>query len=292
MTEAVEKLLNPNTALSEGVYADRVKNIKMRVLAMGAHIGSIETWLNDDVPQILLDKIAAHELRAALENLKEVLADNLTINPGPYTLEWVADTAKRLKRTNAATTKALLATDRMFRVFERMFSHSAPSPSPKKAGAHTGSYGLSLAAAADLHDLQWLARTQADLTLESSEADRSRRLRARRKQGFRMVTVGVHAEDINRLIQLGFLDREDKDDMSVVADALQSFHAAAFAAVNREDYATGKPPLMARRLNNGNRFWPLVRWMNRLAEFVQTSNPEPKLPKDEAREMEGNGDDD
>lgn len=267
--------------LTADIYAKKVRSIRERAATAYGALAEIEIWMKDDVPQILHEDKRSHALINSMNAVRDALAGSEGITAGPYTQEWVAKTVGILKEANAAKKIALGRYLEFTAAFEAMFPDSRPRPSPKKSDAIAAVYSLSLSSAHDMHDLQWLARLGAEVALDenSKEADRARRLRARRKRGFRMATIAIHNNDINRLIQIGFLDREDKEDMGAITDALQSFTMAAFSAVNAED--TRAVPRGAI-LQLTNRWRPMIQWMARLGEFIETTlNSEPKASKGE-----------
>lgn len=84
-----------------------------------------------------------------------------------------------------------------------------------------------------LHSAGWVLRMQSDQNLAeaNTQAERAKRMRARRKAGFRMVSVAVHKTEVESLVNLGLLSQEDTDNSAAIEDALQAFHFAGFTAV-------------------------------------------------------------
>jgi hypothetical protein len=56
-----------------------------------------------------------------------------------------------------------------------------------------------------------------------SAAERMRRHRERRREGFRCMTIELHITEIDGLVRRGFLKAETRNDQSAVLDALYAF---------------------------------------------------------------------
>jgi hypothetical protein len=54
----------------------------------------------------------------------------------------------------------------------------------------------------------------------SNAAERMRRTRGRRRDGFRCVGVEIHVDEVERLIELGLLEAEHRHDPEAIAEAL------------------------------------------------------------------------
>jgi hypothetical protein len=54
-------------------------------------------------------------------------------------------------------------------------------------------------------------------------AERMRRCRARRRAGFRCVTVEIHCSEIDTLVRGGLLRADERDDEGAVVDALSQY---------------------------------------------------------------------
>lgn len=106
----------------------------------------------------------------------------------------------------------------------------------------------------------WLRRAAKDTELlkATAQAERAKRMRARRKAGFRMVSVAVHDMDVEAMIDLGLLKSAERDDPGALEAALQAFHFAAFAAASRNKPDEGPNALAFQRVRI---------WLGRMGDF-------------------------
>ena len=130
--------------------------------------------------------------------------------------------------------------------------------------------GVSLA-----QDAAWLAREAAELELDDAglTAQRAKRMRDRRKAGFRMVTVAIHKHDIETFRRLGLLTGKDEPEAADLEEAAQSLMAGALATIGAIDSEAEPeaPTKIARAMNPALALWPAGVWLDRLARFVAVS---------------------
>lgn len=65
--------------------------------------------------------------------------------------------------------------------------------------------------------------TETAAVARTSSAERMRRCRARRRAGYRCLTIEIHDTEIDTLVHRGLLRADERDEEGAVADALSQY---------------------------------------------------------------------
>lgn len=255
MSDDIE-MLDHNEVIVRAVN-ERLTGMAEEVVSASDTVSRIAKYLNE-LPSAISDSRAAGDLFNEIETALEFAQDYTTAT------QQAAPDIDRLLTAGLALQASYNRIAIILRVVIKNCEVGFSIKEAKKLSDQLfliGRYAEAIA-----FNVQWIARIKADRSASPEvSADRMRRLRSRRKAGYRMVTVPAHKTDLEMLVQHGLLERDKIDDSAAIEDAVQAFTMMAFAI------ATRKPVSGMDRFAGPDTFERRSLWTERLSQFMETT---------------------
>ena len=117
----------------------------------------------------------------------------------------------------------------MYGRYRRRRCRAAREEHPIGAGGHLVSAGRDAGRDVYVPPLGWLVEVRCEEPWPTIAAERMRRSRQRRRDGLRSLRIELRETEIDRLIRLGYLERDSRDDPHAVLSALYRVFDCIFA---------------------------------------------------------------